>query len=1236
MKLPSAFFRSSLAALLLTGLAQGAAQAQSVGIGTTTPDAKAALDVSATNKGLLVPRLTAAQRAAIASPPDGLMVFQTDGTTGFWYYFGGAWTNIPNASTAGDNLGNHTATQNLNLGSNLLVGNGGSSGLSISSTGQVGVGTAAPNATLEVNGNARINGANALELGGGVAGKEFNAGKIGYQTFSGNALDIVGAGPDAASRRVQIYAEGGTTVLGAAGIGTSSPAASAQLEVASTTRGFLPPRLSQSQRDAIGVPATGLMVYNTSTSKLNIWNGTAWTDAINAPSSEGSTTTFSFTGAGQTYTVPAGVTALQVSVAGAQGGTWGGSGAGGAGAVVQATLAVTPGEVLNINVGGAGGFTSSGSGFVPGGYNGGGANLGSAAGGAGGGASDIRRGGNALANRVVVAGGGGGGGGGQLGGAGGAPVGGNGVVGQGGTQAGGGASGSSGQAGSLGQGGSVNGNGGGGGYYGGGSSNPFSGTGGGGSSWVDQSLTSNVTMTAGARSGNGLITITALTSTIPALSGNGVQFQQLTQAQINSITSPVAGTLVFNLTTNRLNYYTGSTWIELLTGSQAAATGEARTYYYTGAAQTYTVPSGVTAVDVDARGAQGGSNGSVSFGGAGARVQARLSVTPGQVLNLYVGGAGSTAPFAPGGAGYNGGGNGGYGSGSRAGGGGGATDIRVGGTALTDRVLVAAGGGGSGAPNGAPGGAGGAATGGNGGGSGGSSPGTGATQVAGGASGGGLGTGGSGTSIGGGGGGGYYGGGASTNSGGGGGGSSWATPTGTTNVTMTAGAQAGDGLLIITPVPAVPAPALSANNFTGTLPLATLGLTPQNGGIVFSNATSLQQNSSSLFWDNTNARLGLGTSSPAARLDVNGTAQVAGSVGIGLAPVAGNALLVSNTQTSSDPTTQQHSLQLELRQGSSTQALALGVLPNGYGMIQAKQVSVGYSPLLLNPLAGNVGIGTATPIARLHVNGAGTAAPNNTAISYFNPGESSLTASTSSGTTPRAVVAYFEGGQFWVNGVIVAGALNVSSDRRIKRVLGLSDSRTDLDLLNRLRITDYTYLDQVANTGQVVKKVIAQEVEEVLPAAVSRSRQAIPNVYERATRVQAANGYVTVTTARPHELPAAGGQMRLYTPENKDVNVSVQVVDAHTFRFASTEDYVGGLFVYGKFVDDFRSVDYDALTTLNVSATQELSRKVAALEALNADLQAQLRRQAGQAEAALSTFESRLRALEAAGSQARR
>jgi len=59
------------------------------------------------------------------------------------------------------------------------------------------------------------------------------------------------------------------------GIGTGSPDGSATLEVTSTTQGFLPPRMTTTQRDAITSPAAGLMIYNTTTAKLNVYT-TAW------------------------------------------------------------------------------------------------------------------------------------------------------------------------------------------------------------------------------------------------------------------------------------------------------------------------------------------------------------------------------------------------------------------------------------------------------------------------------------------------------------------------------------------------------------------------------------------------------------------------------------------------------------------------------------------------------------------------------------------------------------------------------------------------------------------------------------------------------------------------------------------------------------------------------------------------------------------------------------------------
>jgi hypothetical protein len=67
--------------------------AQSVGIGTNSPGSSAMLDVSSTTKGLLVPRMTSAQRSAIVSPANGLMVYDIT-TNSFWYYNNSAWTNL--------------------------------------------------------------------------------------------------------------------------------------------------------------------------------------------------------------------------------------------------------------------------------------------------------------------------------------------------------------------------------------------------------------------------------------------------------------------------------------------------------------------------------------------------------------------------------------------------------------------------------------------------------------------------------------------------------------------------------------------------------------------------------------------------------------------------------------------------------------------------------------------------------------------------------------------------------------------------------------------------------------------------------------------------------------------------------------------------------------------------------------------------------------------------------------
>ncbi len=63
---------------------------------------------------------------------------------------------------------------------------------------------------------------------------------------------------------------------GALAVGTNTNAASAQLQADSTTKGFLPPRMTTTERDAISSPAEGLVIYNLTTHVLNFYDGSAW------------------------------------------------------------------------------------------------------------------------------------------------------------------------------------------------------------------------------------------------------------------------------------------------------------------------------------------------------------------------------------------------------------------------------------------------------------------------------------------------------------------------------------------------------------------------------------------------------------------------------------------------------------------------------------------------------------------------------------------------------------------------------------------------------------------------------------------------------------------------------------------------------------------------------------------------------------------------------------------------
>lgn len=224
----------------------------------------------------------------------------------------GAWVYYTPVSAGADNLGDHVATQNIELGPNFLSGDGDNEGLSVDASGYVGIGTSTPAEALEVVGsvqsnymvakgvqwpgfiaetNSATNGDTYMELIGGAGGNDAAIGFMRvYNKASGSNVDIGGiefrreSANDDAYLQFKTRSSGGTstermriTSSGNVGVGTASPNASALMDLSSTTRGFLLPRMTTAQRDAIAAPV-GLQIYNTTSNRLQYFNGSAWFD----------------------------------------------------------------------------------------------------------------------------------------------------------------------------------------------------------------------------------------------------------------------------------------------------------------------------------------------------------------------------------------------------------------------------------------------------------------------------------------------------------------------------------------------------------------------------------------------------------------------------------------------------------------------------------------------------------------------------------------------------------------------------------------------------------------------------------------------------------------------------------------------------------------------------------------------------------------------------------------------
>jgi hypothetical protein len=186
-----------------------------------------------------------------------------------------------------------------------------SESMRITNAGNVGIGTSSPAFPVDVSGILRAtdiyvgtlssgnpgfnNTDTGVHLDGGFTsffsrndGGNNGAARFNRNTSDGPLISFSREGSQigfiGAASSGLTFAAGGTTErmritsAGNVGIGTSSPNAAAHLDVTSTTSGFLPPRMTTTQRDAIGSPPNGLMLYNTTTNKLQVRAAGSWVD----------------------------------------------------------------------------------------------------------------------------------------------------------------------------------------------------------------------------------------------------------------------------------------------------------------------------------------------------------------------------------------------------------------------------------------------------------------------------------------------------------------------------------------------------------------------------------------------------------------------------------------------------------------------------------------------------------------------------------------------------------------------------------------------------------------------------------------------------------------------------------------------------------------------------------------------------------------------------------------------